>query len=84
MKSVTVISGDQKASGKSAEVIFLRVSQGHVCLLYTSGLRIGNTEKLQEFQMTVGEDAYLAVFINTENVENAKSFIKYIYGGGES
>jgi hypothetical protein len=48
------------------------------------GIRIGNTEKLQEFQMTVGEDAYLAVFINTENVENAKSFIKYIYGGGES
>lgn len=48
------------------------------------GIRIENREKLQEFQMTVGEDIYLAVFINAENVENAKSFIKYIYGGGES
>lgn len=47
------------------------------------GIRIGENKKLEQFQMTVGEEAYLAVFINTKNLENAKSFIEYIYEGGE-
>ena len=47
------------------------------------GIRIGNNKKLEQFQMTVGEEAYLSVFINTKNLENAKSFIEYIYEGGE-
>lgn len=48
------------------------------------GLHISSSSKLEEFGMTPGDDAYLAVFAYTEHIENAKSFITYIYEGGES
>ena len=47
------------------------------------GIRIDETKKLEQFQMIVGEEAYLSVFINANNLENAKSFIEYICEGGE-
>lgn len=48
------------------------------------GIHIGETEKMKEFSMTTGSDSYVAVFVNTDNLDNAKSFIKYICEGGES
>ena len=47
-------------------------------------IHVRSSEKLEEFGMTPGEDAYLAVFVYTEQIYNAKSFIKYICEGGES
>ena len=47
-------------------------------------IHVRSSEKLEEFGMTPGEDAYLAVFVYTEQIDNAKSFIKYICEGGES
>lgn len=47
-------------------------------------IRITDSEKLEEFGLTPGTETYLAVFIYTEHVDNAKSFIRYICEGGES
>lgn len=47
-------------------------------------IHIRSSEKLEEFGITTGDDAYLAVFVYTEQIDNAKSFIKYICEGGES
>ena len=48
------------------------------------GIHVKSSSKLEEFGMTPGEDAYLAVFTYSENIDNAKSFIKYICEGGKS
>lgn len=48
------------------------------------GIHVESSSKLEEFGMTPGEDAYLAVFTYSENIDNAKSFIKYICEGGKS
>lgn len=48
------------------------------------GLRVTGSSKLEEFGLTSGEEAYLAVFVYSEHVDYAKSFITYICEGGES
>ena len=48
------------------------------------GIRITESGKLDEFGVAPGEDTYLAVFVYSEHVDYAKSFITYICEGGES
>ncbi|NCB93660.1 MAG: hypothetical protein EOM40_14050 [Clostridia bacterium] len=48
------------------------------------GIHITESEKLEEYGMTVGDEAYLAVFVNSENLENAEEFISYVCEGGKS
>ncbi len=47
-------------------------------------IRIADSEKLDEFGLAPGEETYLAVFVYTEHIDYAKSFITYICEGGES
>lgn len=48
------------------------------------GLKVTDSEILKKYGMTSGEEVWLSVFVNTKHEENAKSFIRYIYEGGES
>lgn len=42
------------------------------------GIHIPSNEKLAQYQIWPGDDAYLSVFVYTEQVENAKAFIKFL------